>query len=233
MEDLWAFNEEIVAKAIFQCALPIVTGIGHETDFTIADFVADIRAPTPTAAAELASPERLDWLRRLEGLRLTLRRGVGRHLEDGTQRADFLGRRLVHPGERLKGQQLGLARLKDRLALAWERDVERARWRILIGTRRWRAARPGLKDLAFQIERGAARMSAHGSNHLQALRATMTLLGRQLDSLGPQRVLERGYSIVRDPNGVLVLSSDQIDMGAALSIQFARGKATAIVSKKE
>ncbi|MSQ58668.1 MAG: exodeoxyribonuclease VII large subunit [Betaproteobacteria bacterium] len=233
IEDLWAFNEEIVAHAIFQCPIPVIAGIGHETDFTIADFVADMRAPTPTAAAELASPDRLDWLRRLDGLRLALRRGFTRRAEDAAQRADFLGRRLVHPEEKLRGQARTVGLLQDRLALALERNMERARWRVSADVRRWHGARPQFKEMLFRIERGAARIRAQGESRLLALRATTTLLGRQLESLGPQRVLERGYSIVWDPSGVPVLSSAQVSAGTALSIQFAQGRATAMVSEKE
>ena len=101
MEDLWAFNEEIVARAIVDCAMPVVSGIGHETDFTIADFVADARAPTPTAAAELVSPNRVDLLARLRVLAARLSRDIDRALNTRMQHLDYLGKRLVHPGERI------------------------------------------------------------------------------------------------------------------------------------
>ncbi|MFN0314312.1 MAG: exodeoxyribonuclease VII large subunit [Burkholderiales bacterium] len=233
IEDLWAFNEEVVAHAIFQCEVPLITGIGHETDFTIADFVADVRAATPTAAAEMASPDRQDWLRRLEGLRVALCRGFARRAGDAAQRADFLGRRLVHPGEKLQSQQRSLGLLRDRWALAFERGMDRARWSVLAGERRWLAARPWLQEMFFRAERGAARIRSQGESRLLALRASTMLLGRQLESLGPQRVLERGYSIVWDFDGVPVLSSARIQTGTPISIQFAQGRATAIVSEKE
>jgi exodeoxyribonuclease VII large subunit len=101
MEDLWAFNEEIVARAIAECTMPVVSGVGHETDFTIADFVADARAPTPTAAAELVSPNRAELLIRLRALAARLSRDIDRALNERMQHLDFLGKRLVHPGERI------------------------------------------------------------------------------------------------------------------------------------
>ena len=101
MEDLWAFNEEIVARAIADCAMPVVSGVGHETDFTIADFVADARAPTPTAAAELVSPNRAELQGRLSALAARLSRDIDRALNTRMQHLDYLGKRLVHPGERI------------------------------------------------------------------------------------------------------------------------------------
>ena len=100
IEDLWAYNDEALARAIAACAIPLVSGVGHETDFTIADFVADVRAPTPTAAAQLASPDRLETCEQLRQLEVRLGRIVKRGLENRMQRLDYLSKCLVHPGRR-------------------------------------------------------------------------------------------------------------------------------------
>src|SRR5471032_721713 len=115
IEDLWAFNDEGLARAIHACPIPLVTGIGHETDFTIAEFVADRRAATPTAAAELASPARAELLARIAALRTVLTGRVARKMEDGMQHVDQLLRRMVHPGQRLQNQRELLAQLAQRL----------------------------------------------------------------------------------------------------------------------
>ena len=114
IEDLWAFNEEPVARAIATSALPVVSGVGHETDFTIADFVADRRAPTPTAAAEMVSPSREAMQQSLDLTRRHLARALGRLLTDKSQRLDYLARRLQHPGEKLRRQQASLQQLQAR-----------------------------------------------------------------------------------------------------------------------
>ena len=115
IEDLWAFNEEIVARAIVDCAMPVVAGVGHETDFTIADFVADARAPTPTAAAELVSPNRVELLVRLSAMAGRLSRDIERALTARMQHLDYLGKRLVHPGERIDAQIARQRELRLRL----------------------------------------------------------------------------------------------------------------------
>ncbi|MGH6629136.1 MAG: exodeoxyribonuclease VII large subunit, partial [Burkholderiales bacterium] len=111
IEDLWAFNDERVARAVRACPIPVVVGVGHETDFTIADFAADVRAPTPTAAAELVSPPRADLLARLDLLVERLQRRVRRDLEVRMQLLDHVCRRLVHPGRRLEAQRALVAQL--------------------------------------------------------------------------------------------------------------------------
>jgi exodeoxyribonuclease VII large subunit len=124
IEDLWAFNEETVARAVRDCPLPVVTGIGHETDFTIADFVADARAPTPTAAAASASPSRDELARALSHDARRLLRAARRALEARMQGVDLLSRRLIHPGERIRNQLAELRHLATRLVAAWARGLE-------------------------------------------------------------------------------------------------------------
>src|SRR5690349_5806868 len=119
LEDLWAFNEEAVARAILASPIPVISGVGHETDFTIADFVADVRAPTPTAAAGLACPSCEDLARLLAHDAERLRRTARRGLEERMQRLDYLTRRLVHPGERIRIQSAELRHLAIRFTAAW------------------------------------------------------------------------------------------------------------------
>ncbi len=232
IEDLWAFNEEVVAHAIYDCAVPVVSGVGHETDFTIADFVADLRAPTPTAAAELVSPNRADWLRRVHGLSGHLQRHMGKQLEDRMQRIDFLGRRLVHPGERLRLQTHGLMSLRDRLRRAWAREMDRTHWGLSSALRRWSAASPDLRHATLNVVRIATEMSSASVKRVEALKARLDILEGKLDSLSPRSVLQRGYSIIWDESGRAVQSSDQLGIGSAVSLQFARGQATATVTSK-
>jgi exodeoxyribonuclease VII large subunit len=119
LEDLWPFNEEAVARAIRACPVPVVVGVGHETDYTIADFAADHRAPTPTAAAELASPSRAELAARLADRARRLSREMRRRLEYGSQAVDALSRRLVHPAERLRSYQQLVTQLSARLGFSF------------------------------------------------------------------------------------------------------------------
>ena len=130
IEDLWQFNEESLARAIRRCSIPVVCGVGHETDFTIADFAADVRAPTPTAAAELVSPSRRDLLARIAELGLRASRETGRRIEYAMQAVDALARRLVHPAERLRNSRQHLAHLVVRLSAAMKHQFADMRARV-------------------------------------------------------------------------------------------------------
>jgi exodeoxyribonuclease VII large subunit len=203
LEDLWAFNEEAVARAIAGCAIPVVSGVGHETDFTIADFVADLRAATPTAAAVAASPDGEALAAEVAALRRRLARDARRTLDVRAQRLDSLGRRLLTPTQRLE---------RDRQALAqFERRLSRA-----------------LPDIAArrrELERLARRLAVSGARALHERRRRTAASAMALRHLDPTQVLERGYSIVRDPDGHVRRSSAGLAAGHALDITFAEGGA--------
>jgi exodeoxyribonuclease VII large subunit len=233
MEDLWAFNEEVVARAICDCVIPVISGVGHETDFTIADFVADARAPTPTAAAELASPNREQLLARLSALYRQLKRSADRLLEARMQRLDYLGKRLVHPGERIRNQTRHLAHLATRLRLSMARVLDTASWRSAEVLGRLRAMRPDLdaaalrqRDLALRLKLGHARL-------LELHDVRLRRLGANLEHLNPRSVLERGYSIVARDDGRIVRAAAEVQPGERLRLAFARGSARARVESKE
>jgi len=213
IEDLWAFNEEIVARAIAACPIPIVSGVGHETDFTIADFVADRRAPTPTGAAQLVCPDSVELLQRVATLHGRLCRVMERGLESRMQRADILARRLIHPGERLKNQRVHVQHLRERLTGAWLRQSESRHWRLREPVQRLRGA--------------ANRVTETLTMDLQRLQA-------HLIHLNPQSVLERGYSITYAADGTVVRDSSQVAVGDAVKLTFAQGWAeTRVVDKGE
>ena len=168
IEDLWAYNDETLARAIAASAIPVVSGVGHETDFTIADFVADVRAPTPTAAAQLASPDRLETCEQLRQLQTRLGRIVKRGLENRMQRVDYLAKSLVHPGDRIRSQIQHLTHLANRLCGGWNRYVasagvgasrQRARARRGASRPRAAAARPcGARPEAARCRAGGRRL---------------------------------------------------------------------------
>jgi exodeoxyribonuclease VII large subunit len=149
IEDLWPFNEEIVSRAIRACAIPVVAGVGHETDVTIADFAADRRAPTPTAAAEMVSPSRAELLARVAELAERATREALRRIETTMQTVDALARRLVHPRERLRASRQLLAQLTARLSFASAHRVEA----LAAELARLKAALTGLNPGAV-LERG-------------------------------------------------------------------------------
>jgi exodeoxyribonuclease VII large subunit len=233
IEDLWAFNDERVARAVRASPIPVVVGVGHETDFTIADFAADVRAPTPTAAAELVSPPRDDLLARIGILVARLRRSVARDLETRRQVVDHLSRRLVHPGRRLEAQHALVAQLSTRLAQAVARALDRQRWTVRDLIERSRRHLPPLEMLSLRAGQLGERLSAASERQLAERAARVDALTRSLSHLDPRAVLERGYSIVRDEAGRIVRRSREVVSGDRVDITFAEGSASARVERSE
>jgi exodeoxyribonuclease VII large subunit len=208
LEDLWAFNEEVVARAIAASRLPVVSGVGHETDFSISDFVADVRAPTPTAAAAMASPDREALSEAVGALRRRLARDLTRIMERASQRVDAAARRLLTPGERLARNRDRLAQLARRMRIAAARDHQ--------------SHARELRNLAPRLRRALP---------LRERQQRVAALRTALAHLDPTRVLKRGYSIVRDASGHVRITSAALRVGDPLDITFSEGGAAATVTK--
>lgn len=225
IEDLWSFNEEVVARTIANCDIPIISGVGHETDFTIADFVADLRAPTPTAAAELAVTARADWIATLEGRAEDLTRALKRLLADHAQDVDWLSRRLVSPVTAIVHERLKLESLINRLKHAMRTPQTNARFALTHLSTRWLAKLPDTRakhiDLAQHARRMTAGMTSAGTHRRQTLEA----LKSQMAMLNPQRTLERGYALVIDEQGTIVRSPAQLRPRTDITVRLADGTA--------
>lgn len=228
LEDLWAFNEEAVARAIRACRVPVISGIGHEVDFTIADFAADLRAPTPTAAAELASPDIADWRRRIDQLGQALARLQRQAQQQSALRLQRASQRLIalHPGRRLQDRAQRLDELESRLqrALRQHLDLRRARWSALQA--RLLATRPQLRINQARSEclRLQTRLQQATVLQLRSRRDRLDQIEALLASFNPQAVLQRGYAIARDADGRVLMDADAVTAGTAVDLQLARGR---------
>jgi exodeoxyribonuclease VII large subunit len=226
IEDLWAFNEEVLARAIAESRVPVVSGVGHETDFTIADFAADVRAPTPTGAAELVSPQRVLLLRDLDHRHATLARGFGRMMEGRAQQLDWLARRLVSPRERLARQRTHLQQLSVRLASAGTRPARDARARFSLLQMRWQRWRPDLATHRSAVNTLAQRFDSAILRQHERQTARVATLAARLEVLSPQRTLERGYAALLDAqNGRAVRTPSSLKPGRRLTVHVAEGSA--------
>jgi len=231
IEDLWAFNEEAVARAIRASCIPVVAGVGHETDFTIADFAADQRAPTPTAAAELLSPNRDALLARLADLRNHLSRRLERTLADRQQQLDWLASRLTHPAERLAQRRQAVDQLGRRLQQALGRHSENSRLRLTALGQRHAAARPQPAKQGEQLAHLHYRLHTQAAWKISQLDGKLNALSRGLVQLDPHAVLARGYALAIGPDGRAVRDAAQIAAGDALKLSFARGSAGVTVNQ--
>ena len=235
LEDLWAFNEEIVARAIAASDLPIVAAVGHEGDFTIADMVADHRAPTPSAAAELLSPDQREWQQRLQVIEATLVRLIRRRLSDAALQLAHLQRRLKHPGAQLREQSQRLDELEQRLVLAQRNLLRRRRSELALLESRLQARSPlpRLQQLQRDILRLRQRLTAAMQLQLHQAGERLGHLARMLDSLSPLGTLQRGYAIITDRDGRVVTDASSVAVGDELEARLAQGRLGLTVNKVE
>lgn len=230
LEDLWSFNEETVARAIVASHLPIVSAVGHEVDFTIADFVADVRAATPSAAAELLSPDQIEVAQTLDGYEQWLVRHIQQQLKQKALVINHLQNRLRHPGERLDEQQLSLTQLAQRLFKNFERDM--LKWQTQIEHQQSRLlAQNPKKHLATEqakVEQLGHQMAMLLKTKLESTEQTLKANARQLNTVSPLATLDRGYSIT-SKGKTIMRSTQEITVGEKITTKLADGLVTSVV----
>lgn len=234
LEDLWAFNEEIVARAMAACPIPIVSGVGHETDVTIADWVADLRAPTPSAAAEAVSPDAQAWLARFAALEKRLIYRWRAHLELRRRGLDALDRRLrrIHPLRRIQRDAQRLDELETRLRRAFHAAATRRAAKLSNATVRLQSRDPvpRIRLLAARAAELERRLSVALRALIESRRQDLATASETLQALSPLATLARGYALaVRARDGKLLRAAAEAEIGETLKVRLAQGELTAEV----
>jgi len=235
LEDLWSFNEEVVARAIADCTIPLVSGVGHEVDFTIADFVADVRAPTPSGAAELVAPDCNEWSRNFSLLARRLAMALRRGQTARTDRFTWLQRRLaqLHPGVELRQRAQRLDELEQRLIRITRQSLRDHGAHVAQLNAHLRHASPALRLAAVRGRLDVARAAITSAlrAQIEGLRSRLAVTAGTLDAISPLATLQRGYAIVTDANGRVATDASVLSAGATIQARLARGRVQATVVK--
>ena len=225
LEDLWCFNDERLARAIQASPIPVMSAVGHEIDTTLSDLAADVRAPTPSAAAERLVPDRRDILERLATLSRRLESAQRRQLQQYHQQLDYTASRLRHPSERLMAQRQRLEDLETRLTRAMHYRLEQARQRLTSDQSRLQQASPerALKDRRERLEALTERLLAAPERQINTQHQRLEGVMRELNAVSPLAVLGRGYAILESSSGVVRRSSDTTP-GEVLTARLGEGR---------
>ena len=233
IEDLWSFNEEPVARAIAACRIPVVSGVGHETDFTLADFAADVRAPTPTGAAELVSPNRAESLQSLRQAEGRLKEALRQRYYDASQKIDWLSRQIRHPRQKLDAQRVQAETLSRQLRHALQTVCRFQRQNVARQSQLLRHLRPDTRQADARLAQLQADL-ARGRQRIMADKAQ--LLEKQtglLQAVSPQHILARGFSVVKNSRGQVIRDAALLKQGQKLHITFFEGEADVRVTGEQ
>ena len=237
IEDLWSFNEEIVARAIFDSEIPVISGVGHETDFTIADFVADVRASTPSAAAELVVQTRREFDKHIADLRDALAEQMRYRILVLSRRVHELGARrgFRRPLDLLRQRRQRADELTSRVALGLRARLEQSRKRFTSAHLRIVSFdfRVKIAALRLRLEKRSAELGVRTDRLLRVKRERLARLALQLEERSFLKVLERGYAIATDASGNVLRDAAQVQLGDSVAIQLHRGRLLTDVKKKD
>jgi exodeoxyribonuclease VII large subunit len=235
MEDLWGFNDEALARALARCAIPVVSAVGHETDFTICDLVADVRAPTPSAAAELVFPIASEIERALMNVRDRMRRALAAQIDRRRLALSNWRRRVGDPGFLLRDARQSVSDSVARAERALARHVRIRRRRLGVGEARLARRHPREQVLIHRARtRSAGQRVAQGMLHrCAALRAGLTASGQRLHALSPLQVLGRGYAICLQTDGTVLTDSRQARPGQDVQVRLHRGSVVATIKERQ
>ena len=228
IEDLWCFNEEIVARAIFKSKIPIISAVGHEIDFTIADFVADVRAPTPSAAAEIVAQSASELTEKIINQKRRLSQAMQGVLERRAQAVIYLQKRLVDPKRRVEDLILRCDELSQRLTFAWIRYKKERQMQIKVLQGRLQNPRAILKNKKIQIQSCEQNLKQKMFLKIERFKSKTVQATAMLDSLSPLKVLSRGYSITF-VEGRVVKSTESVALGAEISTRVSDGEIISVV----
>lgn len=234
MEDLWAFNNEALARAIYHSPIPVISAVGHEIDHTICDFVADQRAPTPSAAAEMASPDHAVWQQQLQQIKQRLARSALNQITPKQQQLSWLRQRIRHPQQLIIEQSQQIDDREQQLNRLIKQTINQKQQQL-----EWLAARIQQKSPSHQLahyqhhfEQLRERLNNSGKQQLSERKQRLSQQAHQLNAVSPLATLSRGYSIVTDPqDGTVIQSSGQVNAGDKINIQLNKGRISATIEQ--
>ncbi|WP_274584977.1 exodeoxyribonuclease VII large subunit [Neisseria leonii] len=224
MEDLWSFNEEAVARALAECPIPTVSGVGHETDFTLADFAADVRAPTPTAAAELVSPNRQERIRQLAQHTGRLKTALQRRYSDAAQKTDWLARQIRHPADKLRDQRRQTGALAQQMRHALLHMYAAKRQTLNHAAAQLAHGRPDTESRRRQTAQFQTALLNSRRRLTETRRQALAQQAALLQAVSPQHILARGFAVVKDTRGQVVRDAAALHQGQKLHIVLAEGE---------
>lgn len=234
IEDLWAFNHEALARAIADSSLPIVSAVGHETDFTICDFVADVRAPTPSASAELVSPDISEWMQTLDIWQRQLARSLNKKLQQQAHLLEALQKRLRHPGEKIKLQRSRLDHGYQGLKHSMQQRMSAYQQQLTHhgNTLQKHHPKQQLERLQLQLQQLQRRQYQALQTGVSHKQQAFIKASQLLEAVSPLAVLNRGYSLTTNAQGEVIKSSEAVNQGEQITVKLAKGQITGVVTDR-